>query len=192
MRAPFQATQSTRCRRRSRRHFQLRSRTVETLEPRQMLAGDLVAQWLADDLNAIVESGAPVAEWTDSGGTRSATAIGSPVLVEQSLGGRSFVRFAPDDGDDGFRVSSIDNPTAAATDFSVAVAFRPDSDALTGANGPWFENTGLVDSNALGFSNDWGLTMNQAGQVSAGMGAGFFRPLDIRGRLPAVSRSWSA
>ena len=61
-------------------------------------------------------------------------------------------------------------------DFSVVVAFQTDSQTLEGGQTAWFRNTGLVDSGALGFTQDWGLTINAAGRVSAGLGAGFEMP----------------
>ena len=43
----------------------------EALEGRQLLAGDLIAQWIAEDLNAEFEDGATVTSWPDSvGGVR--------------------------------------------------------------------------------------------------------------------------
>ena len=63
---------------------------------------------------------------------------------------------------------------SGADDFSVAIAFMTNSTSLVGDSGEWFENTGLVDSNKLNLGRGWGLSVNQAGQISAGLGAGFF------------------
>lgn len=63
-------------------------------------------------------------------------------------------------------------PRAGATDFSVLIAFRTTSNQLQGGQGAWFRNTGLVDSSNLGLAEDWGVSLNQAGQISAGLGAG--------------------
>ncbi len=144
-----------------------------TLEQRRLLAGDLIAQWLADDLRVAGDGGPAVAEWVDSISGIVATANGQPELASGVVGGRSAVRFQPTDGEDSFRVRAADNPLAGANDFSVAIAFRTDSQALQGANDRWFENTGLVDSNGMGITQDWGISINASAQLSAGMGSGF-------------------
>ncbi len=82
------------------------------------------------------------------------------------------VRFDPSDGDDAFVVARDANPTAGADTFSVVVAFATDSSNLVGANGPWYQNTGLVDGNNLGLTTDWGLSINSTGQLSAGLSGG--------------------
>ena len=166
-----------------RRHSKIRSqsrstitRSLEALEARHLLAGDLVGHWVADDLNATVADNGTISDWSDSVTAVSASSIGAPTLIQNSLGGRSVVRFQPDDGSDGFRIRAADNPVVAAPDFSVVVTFVTASNSLQGANDAWFMNTGLVDSNALGFSQDWGLSINAAGQISAGTGGGFASP----------------
>ncbi len=157
----------------SRSFRKYRPPSIEMLETRCLLAGDLVAKWVADDLAAVDGGETPVAEWLDSVDSIRAASIGSPTLIPEALGGRSMVRFAPADGDDGFRVRSINNPLAQTGDFSVVVAFRTDSQALEGGQAEWFKNTGLVDSDALGLTRDWGISINESGQISAGMGIAF-------------------
>ncbi len=153
-----------------------RQRSLEQLETRCLLAGDLIAHWVADDLDSGGADVAPVTEWVDSVAGREVGAIGTPLKIANSIGGRASVQFDPSDGDDGFRLRSTNNPLVRADDFSVLVAFRTDSTSLVGQQGDWYNNTGLVDSNAMGFSRDWGLSINAAGQLSAGMGAGFGMP----------------
>ena len=123
-----------------------RSRMLEPLEARCLLAGDLVSQWLADDLNTTVGDGSAIVHWYDSVANIDAQAVGSPTLVTDAVSGRSTVRFDPVDGTDGFRIRSTVNPVVGATDFSVVVAFQTDSQSLQGGQGRWFDNTGLVDS----------------------------------------------
>jgi hypothetical protein len=146
----------------------------ETLEPRLILAGDLIAHWRAEELVAAVPDGAAVTSWKDSVAASDAVASGTPVLSHQAIGGRPALRFdATDGGVDGFRVRAANSPMRGATNFTIAVVFATSSNQLVGTNGPWFENSGLVDSNTLGFSQDWGLSINSQGAISAGMGAGF-------------------
>lgn len=160
----------------SRATAKSRGPLVEPLESRHLLAGDLFAHWRADDLTSQVADGEAIAAWNDSTDTISALSIGNPTLVSQGLGGRAVVRFTPEDGADGFRIRATSNPFVNKQAFSVAIAFATDASNLQGANAEWFHNTGLVDSNARGFSTDWGITLNANGQVSAGFGAGFLAP----------------
>ncbi len=149
---------------------------IEQLESRHLLAGDLIAQWLAEDLSSSLNNDEAISAWTDSVSGLEANAIGEPRLAENVLGGRSTVRFAPQDGADGFRVRAGVNPLVWADDFTVAVTFATDSNELQGENEQWYLNSGLIDSNAQGFSTDWGISINASGQVAAGLGAGFLKP----------------
>ena len=145
----------------------------ESLEARQMLAGDLIAHWRASDLQ--LDNGATVDTWTDTVSEIDARqSAGSPEFVQFGHGGRPAVRFDPSDGDDELRITSIANPLNNANDFSVTVAFAASETVGDGQN--WFDHTGLVDASNLGFSTDWGIAINAAGQVSTGLGGGFGRP----------------
>ena len=151
--------------------------TCETLEARHLLAGDLVAQWNAEDLVAENANGNVIASWADSIQGIEAVSSGSPSLLHHSSGGRASVRFDPSDGADSFLVKSEFNPLTRAKDFSVMVAFATSSDSHVGeGEGIWFDNSGIVDANRRGFGNDWGLSINSNGQIATGMGAGFGSP----------------
>ena len=166
-------------RRHPKRRFQSHSTSncsLETLEPRHLLAGDLIGHWLADDLTATTADGAIISDWSDSIGAVGAQSIGEPTLIHNSVGGRAAVRFQPDNGDDGFRIRASQNPIGGLEDFSVVVSFVTSATSLQGDNGAWFTNTGLVDSNAQGFSQDWGLSINQDGKIATGTGGGFIKP----------------
>jgi hypothetical protein len=147
----------------------------QSLEPRLFLAGDLVGNWLAQDLNGLAD-GAVVTSWTDSVTSIPGIVEGQPKLIKHALGGRSVVRFDASDGADVIRVAARQSPLRSAGDFTVAVVFVTASKDLQGTNGNWYENTGLVDSSNLGFAQDWGISLNQAGQIAAGLGAGFGQP----------------
>ena len=145
---------------------------LESLEPRQLLAGDLLAHWRADDLVTLGDE-AVVDQWIDQVAQIPAErGDGTPQLVTNRLGGRAVVRFSAAEGGDGLFVPSSVNPMAGATDFSVLVAFVTSSSDLTGGAGDWFENTALVDANQLGWSMDWGISLNASGQAVAGVGNG--------------------
>ena len=159
--------------RRSRNHANTRhSFGIESLEARQLLAGDLVAEWSADLIDG-VEDGAIVQDWADSTGGRAGTRNGSPTLAVGAIRGRNAISFDPSDGADSFDVSAANSPISLKDDFSLSVVFQTQSDSLVGANADWFLNTGLVDSNQLALGRDWGLTINSAGQLSTGMTGGF-------------------
>ena len=144
----------------------------ERLETRLLLAGDLSAHWLADDLAGEVTDGAAIAAWTDSVANLESTGSGAPILVTNQLGGRAFVRFQSGDGADSFFLDGDQNPLSGADDFSVVVVFRTASQDLAGGNEQWFQNTGIVDANLMGFGHDWGLSVNATGQLATGLGAG--------------------
>ena len=148
-----------------------RLRTIDRLEPRVLLAGDLAASWKADDLAAEIGHGEVLTKWTDSVSGLESEAFGNPVLVTNQAGGRAMVRFQADDGADRFVLSSNENPISRANDFSVVVVFSADA-ATVGGSEQWFQNTGIVDANRMGFGLDWGLSVNAAGQLATGMGAG--------------------
>jgi hypothetical protein len=152
---------------------QRKSRGLESLEGRRLLAGDLVGHWLAEDLSGELSDGDPVTAWTDRFQGRAASAVGQPTMAAARIGGRAAVRFDASDGDDALLVSREQNPTSGAAEFSLVVAFATDSQNLVGTNGSWFQNTGIVDGSNLGLAKDWGLSINQAGQLSAGLGGGF-------------------
>ncbi len=154
----------------TRRGHQRGRLSLETLEPRRLLAADLVAHWSAEQLSQDVAAGDA---WIDSVAGVSAIASGEPGVVTDQPSGRSFVDFQADDGADLFVVHPDLSPLTNANDFSVVVAFRTSATDLTGASDSWFRNTGVVDANQMGFGEDWGLSINAAGQLATGMGAGF-------------------
>jgi hypothetical protein len=107
----------TTCVRTPRRRFE-----IERLESRAMLV-TLTGQWTAGDLDATHFSGAAVSNWTDSVNGVVANGEGSPRLVKNVLNGESVVRFAPEDGLDGFLVPAASSPMSGMGDYSIAVVF---------------------------------------------------------------------
>ena len=79
----------------SRHHansIHLRLTSIESLESRLMLAGDLIARFRADDLNDTLEDGATISHWEDSIGQIQAVATGQPQLVKNAFGAHSAIR----------------------------------------------------------------------------------------------------
>ena len=67
-------------RRKKNRNFTFNLNALENLEPRHLLAGDLVAHWVADEQVATSEDGA-ITEWKDVVGNITALVNGSPTLL---------------------------------------------------------------------------------------------------------------
>ena len=126
-----------------------------------------VARWVADDLNAALNTNDAVAAWTDGvGGAAAAAGTGVPAFVEASgaFNWHSSVRF--DGLDDQLRVLAGDNPIGGAEDFSVAVVFRSDGGGLTeGTDGQWYRAAGNVDGEQPGVAADWGMVLFAEGDV---------------------------
>ena len=146
---------------------------LESLETRVLLAGDLVAQWRADSLDDLLADGAVVENWADNVSAIATATDGQPTLAKGAVGGRTAVRFDNSDGSDALVIDQNSSPMSLQDDFTVAVVFATSAQDLEGGNGDWFANTGLVDANSNAFGNDWGITVNAAGQLAAGMGGGF-------------------
>ena len=154
-----------------------RTRGLESLETRQLLAGDLVGHWLADDLNESVDDQAQVTAWPDAVAEINASLFhGSPTLAKGQLGGRSVVRFDATDanGIDSLKIRIAGNPINQADDFSVVVVFASSSTDLQGGTDWYYRGTGLVDADNLSLSKDWGVVLNQAAQIGVGLGDGSF------------------
>ncbi|MCA9211782.1 MAG: tandem-95 repeat protein, partial [Planctomycetales bacterium] len=149
---------------------------AERLENRNLLAGDLIAHWIADSVRSEIADGATLTDWNDQVSSIQTEAKGEPKIIRNQVGGRSVVRFSPSDGADSFFVDSKVSPVSGIGDFSVVVVFRTDSSELVGQNGDWFKNTGIVDANNLGFGQDWGMSINATGQLATGLGAGLGSP----------------
>lgn len=138
-----------------------------------MLAGDLVAQWTADDLNGNLESGDVVERWPSSTPNDVvALSVGSPKLDKRVLNGHSAIRFESNPTRfDRLEIAAEDSPVSGADAFSVAVVFATQSESLVGSESDWYFNSGLVDANAFGLGQDWGISINASGLVGAGMGS---------------------
>ena len=145
---------------------------LESLETRQLLAGDLTGHWVAEDLAAALADGERVASWTDRVAGITATSLGEPQLAHRALNQSASVRFQRSDGIDTLTVPAASSPLSGASDFSLAVVFATESQNLNGGTNVWFLNTGLVDGTGFfGTTADWGLVLTAAGQVGAGLGA---------------------
>ena len=142
----------------------------ERLEQRVLLAANLIGHWSASDLNAQHADGDVIGSWTDTVNQVAAFGNGQPKLVKDAYKGQSVVRFDAADGTDLFTVAAETSPMSGAEDFTVALVFATSDRPLPDADQFWF-GTGLVDATRqFGFSPSWGMNLNSAGQVGAGVG----------------------
>ena len=146
------------------------SARLEMLEPRRLLAADLVAQWSADDLVADHSDGQTIASWSDTISGRQASGQGNPTLRHAAWQGRATVAFDSSDSLDAFVVQAADSPIQDVDEFTAVVVFGTDSTNLTGTAAPWFANTGLLDANQQGKVADWGIALSGEAQLTAGVG----------------------
>ncbi len=134
-------------------------------------AASLKADWTADSLNTLA-NGATVTSWTSTVGTYTATGSAgtSPSLSKTQLSGHSVVHFTGSSSTE-LRASnnSGNNPMAGAGDFTVAVVFRTSTPGLN-TSSQWYNNSGIVDAEQSGVTNDWGIGIGSGGQVGAGIG----------------------
>ena len=88
---------------------------------------------------------------------------GDPELCEAGLRGHALLVGSVD--------SAMEIRRPVADDFSITVAFRPDSDGPGDANTPrWFLGAGLVDGEISGVVDDFGMSWCKGQRVAAGVG----------------------
>ena len=153
-----------------------RTNAVESLESRVLMAADLVAQWRADDLNASLPDQATVTNWTDSVASIEAIAQGQPQLIKNAVSGRSVLRLETSDGIDSLWLRGPAAHWLVPMISPSPSRSSPTQPASTGAQAAWYRNSGLVDANQRGYTQDWGLTINATGQLAGGLGAGMESP----------------
>ena len=151
-----------------RRRYRRLADNFEPLESRRLLA-TLVGHWVADSLQATTPDGEAVASWLDGVSGVPATAAGQPRLIASQYMEHAVVRFDPADGVDNFRVAADVSPMSGAQDFTVAVVLATHAAGQDGAD-QWYNNTGIVDADQPVDSGDWGIAINGAGQIAAGLG----------------------
>ena len=160
----------SRRRKRTRSTHARRPSIGEQLEPRTLLAAQLVAHWTAATLDEGTSIDQITRNWLDQIAQIPAQPAGAPSLVPGALNGHAVVRFDASDQVDLFRIAATDSPLSGAEDFSVAVVFATDATTLNGTATDWYFNSGIVDTNSLGLLEDWGISMTQDGRVGAGIG----------------------
>ncbi|MCA9198016.1 MAG: hypothetical protein KDA87_10775, partial [Planctomycetales bacterium] len=143
---------------------------LERLEARRLLAADLIAHWNANDLAAQIASSQLSEIWLDRIAEIPASQDGHPSVQPRVLNQHATVRFDNPSSFDRYVVRTTDNPLTGLRNFSVSVVFATASDELSNSANQWYFQSGIVDANGFGLVNDWGITINQSGQVAAGIG----------------------
>lgn len=133
----------------------------------------LEMKWVAQDLTGTLANGAAVTAWTRQDGTEAWTTtaadggVGTPLLVTNATpSGRAAVNFG---GNSRLGLSAAANPVAIETAFTVVMVFKANA-AGAGAQGNWFDNTGLLDGDESGVVNDWGVSFASTGRPALGVG----------------------
>ncbi|HEY4262304.1 MAG TPA: lamin tail domain-containing protein, partial [Schlesneria sp.] len=113
----------------------------------------LLGRWSAQSLNSLAD-GAAISSWSVAAGSGMATQTtpaNQPHLEKNQLNGRSVVHF--DGVNDQLRVTN--QSLNGATNFTVAMVFRTSTAGRAGTQ--WYNNTGIVDAEVGGVTNDWGM-----------------------------------
>ncbi|MGC4030142.1 MAG: lamin tail domain-containing protein [Tepidisphaeraceae bacterium] len=128
-------------------------------------AASLLARWYAPAIGAANNSA--VSSWNASTGTGSATQSTSanrPTYRTNQINGKAVVHF--DGSNDNLKITN--QSLNGLADFTVAMVFRTSTAGRAGTQ--WYNNTGIVDAEVGGVTNDWGLAVNDAGSIGAGVG----------------------
>jgi len=133
----------------------------------------LEMRWVAQDLVAAVADGGAVASWARQGGSEAWSnaagdgGAGTVTLAHAATPtGNAAVDFP---GTARLGLPAAANPMNGETAFTVAMVLRADA-AGAGTDGQWFNNTGLLDAEEAGSTNDWGLALPASGKPALGIG----------------------
>lgn len=127
----------------------------------------LLGRWSAQSLNNLADN-ALVSSWAVATGSGTATqgnANNQPRLIKNQINGRSVVRF--DGVNDQLRVTN--QSLNGATNFTIAMLIRT-SNTGVGESTQWYNNSGIVDAEVAGVTNDWGVAINSTGRIGVGVG----------------------
>lgn len=135
----------------------------------RLAAADAAAVWDADTLGAV--SGTAVATWTDTVGAKNATqgtALNQPQVITNQFNGHNAVRFNGASSQS-LVVAAADSIASADSSFTIAAVVKTGV-AGVGTATNWWSNTGIIDMEVAGASNDWGIAINGTGNIGAGLG----------------------
>jgi alpha-tubulin suppressor-like RCC1 family protein len=124
-----------------------------------------LVSWLDGDSGVMADGSGNVSGWQDqtaNGNSASQTTSGiQPTLASASLQNHNVIHF---DGSSTY----LAMPACIADDFTMVVVFR--SSLGTGSGGEWFSAGGIVDGETPGVVNDFGMSLDPAGEVLTGVG----------------------
>src|ERR1043166_3177229 len=124
----------------------------------------LIDVWRAEDLT--LNDGDIVGTWNSASNRIASGNAGElPILKrEVTPAGGKAVRFNGTQ-----RLSVANSPAGGRSAFSVALVFRATAPGA-GDNTQWWGKSGLVDAEEPGVTSDWGIVLNEGGQVGLGTG----------------------
>ncbi|MDB5328393.1 MAG: hypothetical protein JWM57_3962 [Phycisphaerales bacterium] len=125
----------------------------------------MLARWYAPSLN--LANNATIQTWTALTGTGTAaqnTSANRPTYRTNQINGKAVVHF--DGSNDQLKITN--QSLNGLADFTVAMVFRTSTAGKEGTQ--WYNNTGIVDAEVGGVTNDWGLAINDGGEIGAGVG----------------------
>ncbi|HTI99166.1 MAG TPA: lamin tail domain-containing protein [Dongiaceae bacterium] len=124
----------------------------------------LLDTWRAADLSGL-DDGDGVGSWTSTGGRTLTGAVGYQPQFKPNAtpAGQPVVRFNRD-----WLQMAENNPLAGLDRFSIVFVFRADAPGNDGWQ--WYQNSGIVDAEQGGVTDDWGTVINAYGQLGLGVG----------------------
>ena len=155
--------------------------------------GELVARWVADDLDA-----GEIQQWEDQENSIIANTNGQPTAVEDAIGSHQAVFF---DGSSAYSVDSSVNPIIGTRELTATAVFKADASigqggsSVTWWNGtdpnPFWSHSLLVGVELGGGGvGDWGLGVTKTQVLSGGAGIdgdrGVLDTTDVSDNLPHV------
>ncbi|MDB6068031.1 MAG: hypothetical protein JWR26_4239 [Pedosphaera sp.] len=126
--------------------------------------------WRATSLTNSFTNGASVTTWIGlSNGTPATAVVGAPTLdAHATLSGLPALAF----NQAALDVAGASSPVQGLTSFTVGIVFRVTA-AGVGGEPPgtqWYNQGGLVDAEQPGVTQDWGISLNNTGELNFGVG----------------------
>ncbi|MCF7708165.1 MAG: lamin tail domain-containing protein [Verrucomicrobia bacterium] len=125
----------------------------------------ILDKWEASNLSEL-NDGDSVGTWLSMEGRPAQGAAGEqPVLVTHATPtGKPAVYFAGD------LLTAAQSPVAGHTNFSIILVFRATEPGVD-RSVQWWGKTGIIDAEQPGFTEDWGVVIDESGQLGFGTGS---------------------
>jgi hypothetical protein len=125
----------------------------------------LIDVWRAADLDTLAD-GDLISRWKSAGNRTLTAAAGLQPTFKQDAtpAGSPAVRFTQD-----WLKMASGSPAGGLTNFSLALVFKADASGGD-YDSQWYGKSGLIDAEQGGVTEDWGLVIDEHGQLGMGMG----------------------